>query len=82
MRVCVLSSLCLQVCAHAYGCMCCCVRKGGDAEGRAGWCIADRVDLEVSAGGLVVTWSGYGGAALTVLRSYCHGSIFHFNEVQ
>lgn len=57
----------------------CCVRKGGDAEGKVGWCITDRVDLEVSAGG---TWSGYGGTALNVLRSYCHGSISHFNEVK
>lgn len=41
-------------------------------------CISGRADLEVS---VVGTWSGYGGMALSVLRSYCHRSIFHFNEV-
>lgn len=51
-------------------------RKGGDAV--EGGCISGRADLEVSA---VATWSGYGGMALSVLRSYCHRSIFHFNEV-
>lgn len=47
-------------------------------EMQLGGCISGRVDLEVSVMG---TWSGYGGMALSVLRSYCHRSIFHFNEV-
>lgn len=63
-----------SVCTHEDACVAG-SGKGGDAvEG----CVSGRVDLEVSVMG---TWSGYGGMALSVLRSYCHRSIFHFNEV-
>lgn len=45
--------------------------------------IADRVDLEVSAGGMR---SGYGGVTqpppLTPDGSFCHRSVSHFNEPQ